>query len=880
MRHLFFISLLLFFAKPLLAQDILMEWPSEELLMEELIVELESRYNLLFSYRQEDIQGVKVIRPKKTLPLRPFLETVLQTSELTYELVDDRFVLLSKRIETEKVPPTIQENKGIKLCGIVIDSLVGDPLMAANIYHSNSLRGTTSHPDGSFILEIPAKSASDTIIVSYVGYQEEYLPVSRFKGGGCPEIPLSYYSFDENFLIVKEYLTDGILNGDNGTFTQLRPESMGALPGQLEPDVLNTIQFLPGVSSLDGSPAGIGVQGGTPDQNLILWEGIPIYHTGHYFGSLTAINPYLIDKVSVYTGGFGASYGGRVSGVVELESEVNPGRGNTLSVGTNLIQGFMDGQLVSKDEKLSMLYSLRHSTIGLWRSPHFRNISKRVQQGILVQNVDLNRLPDGIRINDDLSFFDTNIKLNYQLSSRDEISVAAFLASNDFENIITDEKREQTQVDTFMLQANGIHFNWKHEWSDRLKTNLSALHTDYGYDYTYQVFDNEQEAPNKLGRKESNIQERQLHLVTDYQTNRQHLLTMGYQLVNYDVDFFVAKDQLEDRSGQRDFLSNLHVLYAKIKTNPTNSVGAEIGLRFNHFEQISQQYLEPRVRVWYNFNDEINTYLSGGKYYQYLSQLIQFKGDHASIETPVWGLAGSDNVPVLDANHLQWGIVFRPNTWLIDIQAYLKTVEGLSSLASDFDENFTNRFHVGSANIQGLSLLLKKRWKNYKSWLSYAWTNIDHEFPTFFDEEFTASIEQRHRLRWAHMLTYGAFEFSLGWNISSGRPYSDRFNFRVQPTLGSMGDREIVVPLEDEYNSLRLPAEHQLDASVVYNIQSTNPRGTNGLIGLSLFNIYHQRNVYNRELFIDDRPNMPPGLGYNNKVNMGFTPGFLLRLNW
>ncbi|MEL7220387.1 MAG: hypothetical protein AAGJ93_03645, partial [Bacteroidota bacterium] len=415
----------------------------------------------------------------------------------------------------------------------------------------------------------------------------------------------------------------------------------------------------------------------------------------------------------------------------------------------------------------------------------------------------------------------------------------------------------------------------------RLKTRLSTLFTGYGYDYSYQVLNNDQMAPNKLGWKESSIQEQHAHLTTDYQTHKQHQLSLGYQLIHYDVDFTIAKNQLDDRSGERDFRSNLHILYASFKSNPAKRLGTELGLRFNHFRQINQQYLEPRFRLWYQLTDDLNTCLSGGKYYQYLSQLIQLKGDHASIETPVWGLAGSENVPVLDANHLQWGIIFRPNTWLVDVQAYLKTVEGLSSLASDFDESFSNRFHIGSANIQGLSLLVKKRWKNYKSWLSYSWTNIDHEFPSFFDEEFTASIEQRHRLRWAHLFTYRAFEFSLGWNISSGRPYSDRSNFRVQLAPGGMGGpNEIVVPLEDEFNSLRLPAEHQLDASIVYNIQSTSPKGMTGTVGLSLFNIYHQRNIYNRELFIDNRLNLPSGLGYNNKVNMGFTPGFLLRLNW
>jgi hypothetical protein len=43
---------------------------------------------------------------------------------------------------------------------------------------------------------------------------------------------------------------------------------------QVDPDVLQSIQALPGVESTNESIANINVRGGTNDQNLMLWDNI------------------------------------------------------------------------------------------------------------------------------------------------------------------------------------------------------------------------------------------------------------------------------------------------------------------------------------------------------------------------------------------------------------------------------------------------------------------------------------------------------------------------------------------------------------------------------------------------------------------------------
>jgi len=102
---------------------------------------------------------------------------------------------------------------------------------------------------------------------------------------------------------------------------------MGILPGVIEPDVLQTLQQIPGINSSDESVSSLNVRGGTHDQNLFIWNGIKMYQTGHFFGLLSAFNPNLANTISLSKNGTSAFYGESVSSVVDLSS--NSSRSNT-----------------------------------------------------------------------------------------------------------------------------------------------------------------------------------------------------------------------------------------------------------------------------------------------------------------------------------------------------------------------------------------------------------------------------------------------------------------------------------------------------------------------------------------------------------------------
>jgi len=118
-------------------------------------------------------------------------------------------------------------------------------------------------------------------------------------------------------IVVNNYLTSGITKLNDGSLV-IKPETFGILPGLIEPDVLQTIQALPGVLSSNEMVSNINVRGGTHDQNLFLWDGIKMYQSGHFFGLISAFNPYTTKKINIYKNGTQAKYGDGISSIIDM----------------------------------------------------------------------------------------------------------------------------------------------------------------------------------------------------------------------------------------------------------------------------------------------------------------------------------------------------------------------------------------------------------------------------------------------------------------------------------------------------------------------------------------------------------------------------------
>lgn len=109
------------------------------------------------------------------------------------------------------------------------------------------------------------------------------------------------------------------------TVQDISRQSIKSVPGVAESDPLRAVEVLPGVTTVSDISSSFNVRGGSADQNLILLDGVPILSPFHLGGFFSVFNADMIRRAELRSGGFPAEYGGRVSSVLLLDSDVGDG---------------------------------------------------------------------------------------------------------------------------------------------------------------------------------------------------------------------------------------------------------------------------------------------------------------------------------------------------------------------------------------------------------------------------------------------------------------------------------------------------------------------------------------------------------------------------
>ncbi|MCK4966347.1 carboxypeptidase-like regulatory domain-containing protein, partial [bacterium] len=165
--------------------------------------------------------------------------------------------------------------KNIK--GYVKNAESGEALPYANVVLLGTKLGAATNTDGYFvILNVPVGIC--TLQASYIGYITKKIAVKNFKGqNDLITINLVQTPLESEEIVVTAY-NQMLEISDEVSQITLSPHQIAALPNIGEVDVFRTLQLLPGISGANDGSSGLYVRGGTPDQNLVLLDGMTIYH--------------------------------------------------------------------------------------------------------------------------------------------------------------------------------------------------------------------------------------------------------------------------------------------------------------------------------------------------------------------------------------------------------------------------------------------------------------------------------------------------------------------------------------------------------------------------------------------------------------------------
>ncbi|MEM6801809.1 MAG: TonB-dependent receptor plug domain-containing protein, partial [Bacteroidota bacterium] len=199
-----------------------------------------------------------------------------------------------------------------QVSGYLEQSKTGEGLIHALVRDTLSDRGTLSNEYGFFSLEL--ESGPISLEVSYEGFRSVFLHFI-LTSDTLLKLDLSPYRSLEVVEINEKSRT--------------RPSSLSRIKVDLdllqklpqiggESDLIKVLQLSPGFQAGTEGSAGLYTRGGSPDQNLYLLDGIPIYNPNHLFGFLSSFNPDMINTAEALKGGFPARYGGRLSSVIDV----------------------------------------------------------------------------------------------------------------------------------------------------------------------------------------------------------------------------------------------------------------------------------------------------------------------------------------------------------------------------------------------------------------------------------------------------------------------------------------------------------------------------------------------------------------------------------
>ena len=205
--------------------------------------------------------------------------------------------------------------------GFVYEKQSEEPIIFANIILEGTDLGVVSDDNGYFIIpNVPP--GKYTLKASFIGYND-------FK----QEINLSA---DNLVITTKLFLTEQSITLQNVTVNAEREEqkkqvntgvikltskSINKLPSVGgEPDIAQFLQVLPGVVFTGDQGGQLYIRGGAPIHNKVLLDGMVVYSPFHSIGFFSVFDTDIIKKADIYTGGFGAQYGGRISSIMDIKT--------------------------------------------------------------------------------------------------------------------------------------------------------------------------------------------------------------------------------------------------------------------------------------------------------------------------------------------------------------------------------------------------------------------------------------------------------------------------------------------------------------------------------------------------------------------------------
>ena len=751
--------------------------------------------------------------------------------------------------------------------GTVTDTS-GGVLQGAQISVQGTELSAPTDSQGAFSLEgIPAGEI--TVIASLEGFTSEEISVKADAG---PEVNLDFVlevaALEDSVSV--EYQAPRLMTASESIGkVSITPREVFTLPSLGEKDIFRSVQLMPGISASNENSSGLYVRGGTPDQNLVLFDGFTIYKVDHFFGVFSAFNSNAVESATLYKGGFESKYGGRTSGIVDLVGKSGLKDEFSYGGGISLLSanGYFDAPLGRKG---TLSLSGRRS----YPSPFTTKIRDNYTTPVAPAGAGSAQFDTEPTSN----FYDLNGRVTYAPDAKNSFVLSYYYGKDNFDDEMTmfvpssgansNVSFTEAIVDLAKWGNTGASLSWHRNWSTNFSSNLTLAYSRYyrttdrsatftktctnssgSSDSCTDSTDNTKNPANTGYNETNKINDATLRWGNSLMLGFKHNLEFGAEATRNVINYFY---NLNDASGlfDREDTRVQQGYYLQDRYRPFQKLEITPGIRVSLLSELNETYFEPRLSAIFHFNDRLTFKAAGGSYHQFVGNLT--REDPMQGDKTFWMMADNNLVPVSAADHYIGGVSYETDQYLFDVEVYRKELRGLTEFAAlrfstapgniSDQINFGDLFFHGTGRAEGVDFLVQKKFGANTFWLTYTLGRVRYNFPDLSSEPYPASHDSKHEAKIVDSFRFKDFTISGNWVYASGKPYTEPTGSDEITTDNRL---IIFVPIFGPKNIIRLPDYHRLDLSFSWEFMKRET--VQARTGVSIFNAYNHKNVWRRE---------------------------------
>jgi hypothetical protein len=730
--------------------------------------------------------------------------------------------------------------------GFIYEKESGEPVLFTNVYLYRTTYGATTDVNGYFsITRIP--DGDYKLVITYLGFDTL---TEDIKISGTNVISKKYY------LTKATYALEGIdvtaefaeqrteIRASVVTVTPKQIKQIPSLGGQA--DLAQYLQVLPGVVFTGDQGGQLYIRGGSPIQNKVQLDGMVIYNPFHSIGLFSVFETDILRSADIYSGGFGAQMGGRISSVMDLTTRDGnkkriAGKVGVTTFGSKvLLEGPIAKQKNDNGSSSSFLVSYKNSYLEQSSKIFYSYIDEAglpFNYNDLYGKVSLNGA-NGSKIN----FFGFGYNDNATYKAVSQYAWDAVGGGTNFVVI--------PGASPVLLEGNFAYSSYKIALDEtNMPSRTSSINGfNGGFNITYFI-----------GKDE---------------------LKYGFEMLGYATDFKYINSANRTIS-QTQFTSEIapYITYRLTR----NKWLVEPGFRLQYYASLSNTSLEPRLAVKYLANEKLRFKFAGGFYSQ---NLIAANSDRDVVNLFYGFLSGSDEIQdefdgeplkhkLQKSQHIVLGVEIEPARHVIvNIEAYYKNFSQLTNINRNkmFDdeppyndvtspsykpEYLRKDFIVETGDAEGVDFSLKYDYKKLYIWAVYslAWVHKYDEI-----EHYVPHYDRRHNVNLLTTYKFGkldVWEVNVRWNYGSGFPFTQTQGFYESLTFPNGNGSDIITEngelsvIYGPYNAGRLSSYSRLDAGITRRIYLSET--SNLEVNFTLTNVYNRSNIFYVDRITNER---------------------------